>query len=207
MSLAAGQSLSFYEIVGPLGAGGMGEVYRAKDTRLEREVAIKVVPEEMAEDEDRLRRFEREAKTLASLNHPNVAQVYGIDQVGDTCFMAMELVPGEDLATRLEKGALPLGEAIDVCRQIAEGLEAAHDAGVVHRDLKPANVRVTPEGVQLREVDLSTEELLVDPVPRVLFETGRVFTSFDVAPDGERFLVRYTMRERPPVSVLLRDRR
>ena len=147
MPLATGQSLSFYEILGPLGAGGMGEVYRAKDTRLEREVAIKVLPEELADDEERLRRFEREAKTLASLSHANLAHVYGIDQVEDTCFMAMELVPGEDLATRLSRGALPVDEAIDVCRQIAEGLEAAHEAGVVHRDLKPANVRVTPEGV------------------------------------------------------------
>ena len=147
MTLDAGQSLSFYEILGPLGAGGMGEVYRAKDTRLDREVAIKVLPEEMADDEDRLPRFEREAKTLASLNHPNVAGIYGVDQVDDVCFLALELVPGEDLATRLSRGPLQVDEAIDVCRQIAEGLEAAHEAGVVHRDLKPANVRVTADGV------------------------------------------------------------
>jgi serine/threonine protein kinase len=146
MPLAAGQSLSFYEILGPLGAGGMGEVYRARDTRLDREVALKVLPEELADDEERLGRFDREAKALASLNHPNVAQVFGIDQVEDTCFMAMELVPGEDLAVRLSRGALPLDEAIDVCRQIAEGVEAAHEAGVIHRDLKPANVLITPDG-------------------------------------------------------------
>ena len=147
MSLAAGQSLSFYEILGPLGIGGMGEVYRARDTRLEREVAIKVLPEELADDEERLRRFEREAKTLASLNHPNVAGIHGVDQVDDVCFLALELVPGEDLATRLSRGPLPVDEALDACRQVAEGLEAAHEAGVVHRDLKPANVRVTPDGV------------------------------------------------------------
>ena len=147
MPLTAGQTLSFYEILGPLGAGGMGEVYRARDTRLEREVAIKVLPEDLADDQDRLKRFEREAKTLASLNHANLAHVYGIDQVESTCLIAMELVPGEDLATRLASGPLPVAESIDVCRQIAEGLEAAHEAGVVHRDLKPANVRVTPEGV------------------------------------------------------------
>ena len=147
MPLVAGQTLTHYEILGSLGAGGMGEVYRARDTRLEREVAIKVLPERFADDEERLRRFEREAKTLASLNHANLAHVYGIDQVGDTCFLAMELVAGEDLAERLARGALSIDEAIDVCRQIAEGLEAAHEAGVVHRDLKPANVRVTPEGV------------------------------------------------------------
>ena len=146
MPLTTGQQLSFYEILGPLGAGGMGEVYLARDTRLEREVAIKVLSEEMADDEERLRRFDREAKTLASLNHPNVAGIHGIDQEGDTCFLAMELVPGEDLEEKLKHGALPLVEALDVCRQIAEGLEAAHEAGVVHRDLKPANVRITPEG-------------------------------------------------------------
>ena len=147
MPLATGQTLSFYEILDSLGAGGMGEVYRAVDTRLEREVAIKVLPEEMAGDEERLRRFEREAKTLASLNHPNVAGIHGVDQQGDVCFLALELVPGEDLAERLAQGPLPVEEALEVCRQIAVGLEAAHEAGVVHRDLKPANVRVTPEGV------------------------------------------------------------
>ena len=147
MSLSKGQPLSFYEVLGPLGAGGMGEVYLARDTRLDREVAIKVLPEELADDEERLRRFEREAKTLASLNHPNVAGIHGIDQVGDTAFLAMELVPGEDLEERLRRGALPVSEALAVCRQIAEGLEAAHEAGIVHRDLKPANVRITPEGV------------------------------------------------------------
>jgi len=146
MPLATGQTLSFYEILGPLGVGGMGEVWRARDTRLEREVAIKVLPEELADDEERLKRFEREAKTLATLHHANIASIFGIDQVGETSFISMELVAGEDLATRLARGPLPVGEAIETCRQIAEGLEAAHEAGVVHRDLKPANVRITPEG-------------------------------------------------------------
>ncbi|HEV8114560.1 MAG TPA: protein kinase [Planctomycetota bacterium] len=146
MTLAPGATLASYQILGPLGAGAMGEVYRAKDTRLDREVAIKVLPEHFAEDEERLRRFEREARTLASLNHPNVAQIFGVDQVGDTCFLVLELVPGESLEERLQRGPLPLGEALDVCRQIAAGLEAAHEAGVIHRDLKPANVRITPDG-------------------------------------------------------------
>ena len=147
MSLESGQNLSHYEILAPLGSGGMGEVYRARDTKLGREVAIKVLPAELAQDEDRLRRFEREARTLALLNHPHVAGIYGVDQEGDVCFLALELVSGEDLSTRLSRGPLPIAEAMDVCRQIAEGLEAAHEAGVVHRDLKPANVRITTDGV------------------------------------------------------------
>ena len=142
----AGQSLAHYEIQGVLGSGAMGEVYRARDTKLGREVAIKVLPEAFASDEERLRRFEREARTLASLNHPSVAQIYDVDQVGETCFLALELVPGETLEERIARGRLPIAEAIDVCRQIAEGLEAAHEAGVIHRDLKPANVRITPDG-------------------------------------------------------------
>jgi serine/threonine protein kinase len=117
MPLAAGQSLSFYEILGPLGAGAMGEVYRAKDTRLDREVAIKVLPEHFAEDEERLRRFEREAKSLASLNHPNVAQIFGVDQVGDMCFLVLELVPGETLEDRIARGALSVGEGCRSARR------------------------------------------------------------------------------------------
>ncbi len=146
MSLANGATLQHYSILGPLGAGAMGEVYHAKDTRLDREVAIKVLPSQFAADAERLKRFEREAKSLASLNHPNVAQIHGVDQDRGVHFLVLELVPGESLADRLLRGPLPVAEALDVCRQIADGLECAHEAGVIHRDLKPANVRLTPDG-------------------------------------------------------------
>jgi serine/threonine-protein kinase len=146
VALSPGSTLGSYEILGPLGAGAMGEVYKARDSKLGREVAIKVLPEEFSRDEERLRRFEREARTLATLNHPNVAQIYGVDQIGDVCFLVLELVPGMTLADKIARGPLPLDEALEICRQITEGLEAAHEAGVIHRDLKPANVRVTPDG-------------------------------------------------------------
>ncbi len=146
-----GEGLAHYRITAALGAGGMGEVYRATDTRLGRDVAIKVLPAEVAQDPERLARFEREAKLLASLNHPNIAHVYGFERAtlpdGSAAhFLAMELVPGEDLAERLKRGPIPVDEALALARQIAEALEEAHAKGVVHRDLKPANVKVTPEG-------------------------------------------------------------
>jgi len=185
--LAAGQSLSFYEILGSLGAGAMGEVYHARDTRLDRDVAIKVLPEEFACEDERLRRFEREAKTLASLNHPNIAQVFGIDQVGDMCFIAMEFVPGEDLDVRLTRGALAVADALDVGRQIAEGVEAAHEAGVVHRDLKPANVVLTPEG-RITILDFGLAKPAVTSGGDVLTtEAGRVLgTPTYMAPEQAR---------------------
>jgi serine/threonine-protein kinase len=146
LPLLPGSTLASYQILGPLGAGAMGEVYRAKDTRLGREVAIKVLPEHFAKDAERLQRFDREAKALASLNHPNVAQIYGFDKVGDTCFLVLELVPGETLAERIARGPLPIEEALHVCVQIAAGVEAAHEAGVIHRDLKPGNIKLTEDG-------------------------------------------------------------
>jgi serine/threonine-protein kinase len=142
----AGTRLGPYEIVTKLGEGGMGEVYRARDTKLGRDVAIKVLPPAFAQDPERLARFEREAKVLASLNHPSIASIFGLHEESGVGFLAMELVPGEDLAEILKKGPLPLSDAADIARQIAEALEAAHEQGVVHRDLKPANVRITPDG-------------------------------------------------------------
>jgi hypothetical protein len=141
-----GKTLSHYRVTAALGAGGMGEVYRATDTNLNREVAIKVLPEEVAQDEERLARFRREAHLLASLNHPNIAAIYGLEEADGQPFLALELVEGEDLATRLKRGAIPVDEALEIARQIAEGLEAAHEEGIVHRDLKPANVKLTPDG-------------------------------------------------------------
>jgi Tol biopolymer transport system component len=151
MTLPAASRFGPYEIVAPLGAGGMGEVYRATDTKLGREVAIKVLPAEVAGDAERLARFEREAKLLASLNHPNIAHVYGFEsatlQDGSTThFLAMELVEGEDLSERLKRGPIPVEEALEIAKQIAEALEEAHERGIVHRDLKPANVKLTPDG-------------------------------------------------------------
>jgi serine/threonine-protein kinase len=141
-----GKSLGHYEILEPLGAGGMGEVYRARDTKLDRDVAIKVLPEAVATDPDRLARFEREAKLLAALNHPNIAAIYGLDDADGKRFIAMEMVAGESLAARIAAARIPLDDALAIVRQIALALEAAHEAGVVHRDLKPANIMVTPAG-------------------------------------------------------------
>ncbi|MCA1650162.1 MAG: protein kinase [Acidobacteria bacterium] len=144
MSLQIGTRLASYEIIGPLGAGGMGEVYRARDTKLDRDVAIKVLPDLFAADPDRLARFEREAKTLAAVNHPNIAQVHGV--IEQPPALVMELVEGEDLAQLLARGPIPLDQALPIARQIAEALEAAHERGIIHRDLKPANVKVRDDG-------------------------------------------------------------
>ena len=141
-----GTTISHYKVLEKIGQGGMGEVYRAEDTNLSREVAIKVLPEQFTQDPQRLARFEREAKLLASLNHPNIAAIHSFEHSDDMHFLVLELVPGETLQERVAKGPLPVEEALEVCRQIAEGVEAAHEKGVIHRDLKPANVKVTPEG-------------------------------------------------------------
>ncbi len=146
MALDPGARLGPYEILAPIGAGAMGEVYRARDTKLGRQVAIKVLPDEFSRDNVRLARFEREAQLLASLNHTNIATLYGLEESEGHKFLAMELVEGETLAERIASGAIPLEEALPLFKQIAEGLEAAHEKGVIHRDLKPANIKITPEG-------------------------------------------------------------
>jgi eukaryotic-like serine/threonine-protein kinase len=146
MALTSGTRLGPYEILAPLGAGGMGEVYQARDTKLGRNVAIKVLPEAFAHDGERLSRFQREARMLAALNHPNIATIFGLEQCGDVHYLVMELVPGQTLAERLTIGPFGIEEALKIGGQIAEALEAAHQQRVIHRDLKPGNVKVTPEG-------------------------------------------------------------
>ena len=142
-----------FEIAGLIGAGGMGEVYRARDTKLDRDVALKVLPGEFTSDRDRLARFEREAKTLAALNHPHIAHVYGLEDraateasAGPARALVMELVEGEDLAERIARGPIPVADVIPIARQIVEAVACAHEHGIVHRDLKPSNIKVTPDG-------------------------------------------------------------
>ena len=146
MPLTPGSRLGGYEILTLIGVGGMGEVYRATDIKLHRDVAIKVLPSDVAADADRLARFEREAQVLASLNHPNIAHIHGVDESAGVPALIMELVEGPTLADRIAKGPIPLDEALPIAKQIAEALEAAHEQGIIHRDLKPANIKVRPDG-------------------------------------------------------------
>src|SRR6266705_2156417 len=147
MALTSGTKLGPYEIVAPLGAGGMGEVYRARDTKLGRDVALKFLPPLFAADADRVERFEREARLLASLNHPHIGAIYGFEDAGNVPALVLELVEGDTLHDRLRRGPLPLSEALAVAQQIADALDAAHRAGIIHRDLKPSNIKITPDGV------------------------------------------------------------
>jgi serine/threonine protein kinase len=154
-----GKTLAHYEITGLLGKGGMGVVYSATDTKLRRDVAIKVLPDDFAQDQERLPRFEREAHILASLNHTGIASIYGLEESGGIRFLVMELVPGETLADRLAKGPLPVDEALRVARQIAEALEEAHEHAIIHRDLKPGNIMVTADG-KVRVLDFGLAKAL-----------------------------------------------
>ena len=156
-----GQSLSHYRILEKLGAGGMGEVYRATDSRLGRDVAIKILPEAFSADQQRMARFEREAQLLAALNHPNIATIFGLELAGSTRALAMELVPGPTLADRIAQGAMPHDEILPIARQIAEALEYAHDRGIIHRDLKPANIKVTPDG-NVKLLDFGLAKAIAD---------------------------------------------
>jgi eukaryotic-like serine/threonine-protein kinase len=146
LALTPGARLGPYEILSALGAGGMGEVYRAKDSKLGRDVAIKVLPDTFAQDPERLARFEREARVLASLNHPHIAAIYAIEEANGVRALVLELVEGPTLAERLNRGAVRVEEALAIARQIADALEAAHERAILHRDLKPANIKLTPDG-------------------------------------------------------------
>jgi len=159
LALTPGTRLGPYEIVAALGAGGMGEVYRARDTKLGRDVALKVISDEFALDPNRLARFRREAQVLASLNHPHIAAIHGFEDSGDTHALVLELVEGETLADRIARGPMPLDEALPVAKQIAEALEAAHDQGIIHRDLKPSNVKITPGG-EVKVLDFGLAKML-----------------------------------------------
>jgi serine/threonine-protein kinase len=177
MPIETGTRLSSYEIISQIGAGGMGEVYRARDTKLGREVAIKVLPEAFAESE-RLARFEREARLLASLNHPNIATLFDLQEHDGTHFLVLELVPGETLAERIQQGPIPIDEAVPLFKQIAEALEAAHEKGIIHRDLKPSNIKVTPEG-KVKILDFGLAKALAgEPVTQNLSESPTLTREF-----------------------------
>lgn len=163
--LTSGFGLGPYEILSALGAGGMGEVYRARDTKLGRDVAIKIVSDGFGHDPERLARFQREAHLLAALNHPHIAAIYGLEEANGSQFLVLELVEGETLADRLKSGPLPVSEALSVARQIADGLQAAHEKGIIHRDLKPANIAFTADS-QVKVLDFGLAKAL-EPEPRV----------------------------------------
>ena len=154
-----GQTIAHYTITEKIGEGGMGEVYRATDTKLDREVALKILPKAFASDPQRMARFQREAKVLASLNHSNIGAIYGLEDSAESQVLVLELIEGDTLAERIARGPIPLEEALQIALQIAEALEAAHEKGIIHRDLKPANVKITPEG-QVKVLDFGLAKAL-----------------------------------------------
>src|SRR5579863_1832006 len=155
MALTSGTKLGPYEVQSPLGAGGMGEVYRARDMRLDRTVAIKILPNHLSDDPEFKQRFEREARTVSSLNHPHICQLFDVGQQDGTDFLVMEFLDGETLADRLRRGALPFNELCKIGMEVAEALEIAHRAGIVHRDLKPGNIMLTKAGTKLMDFGLA----------------------------------------------------
>jgi hypothetical protein len=178
LALTPGTRLGVYEVTAQIGEGGMGEVYRARDTKLNRDVALKVLPNSFADDPDRLARFTREAQTLAALNHSNIAHIHGLEESGGVRALVMELVDGEDLAQRLVRGPIPVDEALPIARQIADALEAAHEAGIIHRDLKPANIKIRLDGT-VKVLDFGLAKAL-DPAgsaPAVALQNSPTITS------------------------------
>ena len=163
MSLEVGARLGHYAVTTKIGEGGMGEVWQATDTKLKRQVALKILPEAFSADPERLARFQREAEVLASLNHPNIGHIYGLEEADGIRALVLELVEGPTLADRIKQGPIPLDEALPIAKQIAEALEAAHEAGVIHRDLKPANIKVRDDGT-VKVLDFGLAKAL-DPSP------------------------------------------
>ena len=163
MALISGTRLGPYEIVALLGVGGMGEVYRARDTNLGREVALKTLPASVSQDPERLARFRREAHVLAALNHPHIGSIYGLEEAQGQRFLVLELIEGETLFERIRKGPLPIAEALTIAREIAEGLQSAHDKGIIHRDLKPSNIALTAHG-RAKVLDFGLAKA-IDPAP------------------------------------------
>ncbi|MAG70969.1 MAG: hypothetical protein CL471_11870 [Acidobacteria bacterium] len=166
MHLEAGTLLGVYQVTAKVGAGGMGEVYKARDTQLDRDVALKILPEACVSDPERLVRFRREAKVLASLNHPNIAAIYALEESGDSPALVLEYVEGPTLQDRIEQAPMPLDEALPIARQIAEALDAAHEQGIIHRDLKPANVKVRAAGT-VKVLDFGLAKALAGDAERV----------------------------------------
>src|SRR5262252_5622582 len=173
MTLGVGARLGPYEILSAIGVGGMGEVYRARDTKLGRDVALKVLPDTLAHDPERLARFEREAHLLAALNHPSIGHIHGFEDSTGVPALVMELVEGPTLADRIAKGPMPIDEALAIAKQIADALEAAHEQGIIHRDLKPANIKVRPDG---------TAKVLDFGLAKALEPTGVMSTSVSISP-------------------------
>ena len=160
-----GTTISHYKVLEKIGEGGMGVVYRATDTKLNRDVALKILPQQFASDSQRMGRFQREAEVLASLDHPNIGQIYGIEDAGQTKALVLQLIEGPTLAERIAQGPIPVEDALKIALQIAEGLEAAHEKGVIHRDLKPANIKITPEG-QVKILDFGLAKALEGETPQ-----------------------------------------
>src|ERR1017187_7598594 len=171
MALVSGMLLGPYEIQSPLGAGGMGEVYRARDTRLDRTVAVKILPSHLSSNPEAKQRFDREARTISSLSHPNVCQLYDVGSQDGTSFLVMEYLEGETLAGRLRKGPLPLDQVLKCGIEICEGLEKAHKSGVIHRDLKPGNIMLTKGGAKLMDFGLAKPALPASPPSSGLTQT------------------------------------
>ena len=182
MPLTAGTRLGPYEITAQIGVGGMGEVYRATDKNLKRQVAIKVLPEAVAADAERLVRFQREAEVLASLNHPNIAIIHGLEKSDGVTGLVMELVEGPTLADRIAQGPIPIDEALPIAKQIAEALEAAHEQGIIHRDLKPANIKVRPDGT-VKVLDFGLAKMTGPAAETALITQGIVGTPAYMAPE------------------------